>query len=355
MSAFSRESPFYARIRERYSLNRPGSAKDTQHIVLDLSGSGLTYRAGDCVAILPTNDAELVERILNAIGATGDEEIVDTRRESRTALRSYLTHSAELGQVTKGLMRLVQREAVGHHVWDLLEESDSSPSPQELVDQLLPLMPRFYSIASAQSAVGDEIHLTVANFRYLSNAIERAGVCTHYLCEQAPLREAIIPIYLQPTRHFLLPKRGDSPIIMIGPGTGVAPFRAFLQERMATGATGGHWLFFGEWTRQCDFLYQEYWEEQVSKGSLRLSTAFSRDQAEKVYVQHRMWEERADLWNWLQQGAYLYVCGDAKRMAKDVEAMLLLIAEEQGNLPKGEGRTWVKELRRDGRYLRDVY
>jgi sulfite reductase (NADPH) flavoprotein alpha-component len=351
MNGFSRESPFYSKIRERYSLNRPGSAKETQHIVLDLSGSGLTYRAGDCVAVLPTNHSEPIDRILKAIGATGDEEVADVRRGSRTSLRAYLTHSAELAQVTKGLMRLVQQEASGHHVWDLLEASSHPPTPQDLVDQLKPLMPRFYSIASSQRAVGEEIHLTVANFRYLSNAIERAGVCTYYLCEQTPVGEPIVPIYLQPTRDFLLPERGEVPIIMIGPGTGIAPFRGFLQERLAAGATGGHWLFFGEWTRQCDFLYQEYWEEQVASGALRLSTAFSRDQPDKIYVQHRMWEERRDLWQWLQQGAYLYVCGDAKRMAKDVEAMLVLIAEEHGV----QGRAWVKELRREGRYLRDVY
>lgn len=351
MTTYSKESPFHAKIRERYSLNRPGSAKDTQHLVLDVTGSGLSYRAGDCVAILPTNHAETVDRVLTALGAGGEEEILDTRNACQTRLRAYLTHGAELSQVTKGLTRLLGCEATGHHVWDLLEESKRVPTPQELVAQLKPLLPRFYSIASSQRAVGHEVHLTVANFRYHSNAIERAGVCTHYLCEQAPLGEPIIPIYLQPTRHFLLPEEGSRPIVMIGPGTGIAPFRGFLQERLASGATGAHWLFFGDWTRQHDFLYEEYWEGLAQEGALRLSTAFSRDQPEKVYVQHRMWEERADLWHWLErEGAYLYVCGDAKRMAKDVETMLIAIAEEHG-----QGRDWVKELRKQGRYLRDVY
>lgn len=376
---YSRDTPFVASIKERTSLTGPGSQKNTQHLAIDLSGSGLEYRAGDCVAVLPANDPTTVERIVERLDATGEEEVFDRRGEKSSSLLDFLQKGADLAQVNPRLLRLIAERRAGgakqelitslleraderkrfqaeHHVWDLLAADHKAPiTPQELASTLAPLMPRYYSIASSRHLVGEEVHLTVANFRYLLNQIERRGVASHMLCERLPIGKPILPLYVQPTRHFLLPEEGDRPIIMIGPGTGIAPFRGFLQERQALGHTGKNWLFFGEWTEEHDFFYRPFWEERIAAGALRLSTAFSRDQQDKIYVQHRMWEARRDLWEWLEEGAALYVCGNASHMAKDVEKILLAIFEQCGALDIDGARAHLKKLRAEGRYLRDVY
>lgn len=367
---------FLATIKERYALTGPGSSKNTQHLTIDLAGSGLEYRAGDCVAVLPANDPATVERILDRLGASGDETVTDRRGEGPYSLLDFLKEQADLAQVNKSLLEMICAKRAGgvkqeliarlleggkerkqfqaeHHVWDLLAADRAAPiEPQELATTLSPLMPRFYSIASSQRFVGEEVHLTIANFRYMLGEVERRGVASHMLCERLPVGEPILPLRIYPTKHFLLPTDGDRPIIMIGPGTGIAPFRAFVQEREALGHTGKNWLFFGEWTQDQEFFYRSFWETQVNAGRLRLSTAFSRDQARKVYVQDRMWEERADLWGWLKEGAALYVCGNASHMAKDVEKKLLEIFADAG---ASDPRGYLKQLRLEGRYLRDVY
>jgi sulfite reductase (NADPH) flavoprotein alpha-component len=215
-------------------------------------------------------------------------------------------------------------------------------------------MPRFYSIASSPKVYADEIHLTVA---YSSAHVDGhliVGVGSHFLCEQAHIESTPIPLYIQPSNHFTLPTPTTS-IILIGPGTGIAPFRAFIQERLATQAEGHNWLFFGERNRATDFYYGDYWTALEAQGRLRLDTAFSRDQAEKIYVQHKMLENKKALWEWLQQGAHLYVCGDAERMAKDVDAALQQIVQEEGLLTEEEARKYLKTLRQEKRYLLDVY
>jgi sulfite reductase (NADPH) flavoprotein alpha-component len=213
-----------------------------------------------------------------------------------------------------------------------------------------------YSIASSKKYVGDELHLTVARVRYTIDGREKRGICSHFLCDLAAENVPTVPVYLQQTRDFRLPIDDKVPIIMIGPGTGVAPFRAFMQERISKNAhSGKNWLFFGERNRATDFFYEEYWTELVSSGILRLDTAFSRDQQEKVYVQNRMWDAKEEFWKWLQDGAIIYVCGDASHMAKDVDLCLHKIVESEGKLDATGARDYVKVLRHEKRYIRDVY
>jgi sulfite reductase (NADPH) flavoprotein alpha-component len=217
-------------------------------------------------------------------------------------------------------------------------------------------LPRFYSISSSQRCVGEEIHLTVAPLEYESNGHKRRGVCTHYLCQLVELHDPVIPIFVQSSHGFNLPQDLHIPLVMIGPGTGVAPFRAFMQERLLHHQSKGrHWLFFGEWNRDYDFFYEEDWLEFSKQGHLRLGLAFSRDQEQKVYVQHKMWEAGEELFQWLEEGAYLYVCGDAQRMAKDVEVALQSIIQEFGKKEAQAAKEYIKHLRQQKRYLRDVY
>lgn len=377
---YTRTHPFMATLRERYSLSSSASDKVTKHLVVDLKGSGIHYKVGDSLAIYPLNDAKIVSRLLTTLSATGDE-IVVSKSGDALPFRQFLNAKANLQHGGRSLLRLIadkqshdrKRAELEHlllpeskadftaylearHIWDLLEEhSDAVLTPQELAACVMPLLPRFYSIASSMAAVGEEAHLTVALTEYESNGQRRLGTASHYLCHEAPLHEAILPVYLQPSKDFTVPADVTAPLIMIGPGTGVAPYRGFLQERVVAGATGKHWLFFGERRQLSDFYYEDYWHELEARGHLRLSVAFSRDQAEKIYVQHRLEENGAELFQWLLDGAYLYVCGDAERMAKDVEQSLLRIIATHGAMSDAEAADFLKKLRKDKRYLRDVY
>lgn len=371
---FDKNNPFYATITERYSLCKAGSQKNTQHIVLNIQNSNITYDVGDSVAIFPINDARLVEKTLTAMNATGEEAITDKHGQT-TDLRTYLTEKANITDISRKLLSEVLKKTTDpeleaiekdhallkeyqntHEVWDLLEKHPQAKfTPEELCALFMPLLPRFYSIASSMKAVGDEIHLTVAFLNYYTRGHLRLGVCTHYLCNLAPINEAVVPMYVHPHKGFTLPANPETPIIMIGPGTGIAPYRAFMQERAQTGIKGINWLFFGEWHRAHNYFYEEYWEDLAKKDLLKLSLAFSRDQDHKIYVQHRMREEGAELFNWLQKGAVLYVCGDAHHMAKDVDAALLEIVQEHGKLPEEDAKNYIKDLRHNKRYLRDVY
>jgi sulfite reductase (NADPH) flavoprotein alpha-component len=219
----------------------------------------------------------------------------------------------------------------------------------------MPLLPRLYSIASAQEVVGNEAHLTVANLSYRTNHHIRRGVCTHYLCDLAPLGEKCVPVYHHPNRGFTLPDDPQAALIMIGPGTGIAPYRGFLQARIAHGHPGRNWLFFGEWNRATDFFYEDEWRAMQNRIPLRIDTAFSRDQEYKIYVQHRMLEQGAELFAWLEEGAYLFVCGDANHMAKDVDGALHQIVEKHGDRTPDDAKAYLKELKAAKRYLRDVY
>ena len=355
MTLFSKDNPFPARLKHREPLTAPDSDKQSHHVELDLTGSGLTYEPGDCVAILPTNTPDVVDRTLEALG--GDD-----------SLRPFLTHEANVSHISKGLLRLLATRIPHlapllernnrtqlkhfidqHEVWDLLETYGNPFTPQEICAKLTKLVPRYYSIASSMAEVGDEVHLTVRHVDYTSRDIRRLGVCTHLLCERAPL-DTTLPLYIHSADHFRLPEDDATPIIMIGPGTGVAPYRAFLQERLARGASGKNWLFFGEWTRSGHFFYEPLWQRLIDQNKLRLTTAFSRDQAHKVYVQDRMREHADEIFRWLEEGATLYVCGDAHSMAPAVEQTLLDIVA-----PHADPKSYLKSLRQTGRYLKDVY
>ncbi|MDE3045107.1 MAG: sulfite reductase [Verrucomicrobiota bacterium] len=371
----SKTNPFIAKIKERFLLNKPGSTKRTFHISLDLGQDHFPFQVGDSIAVLPMNDPALIEKILRYFHATGEESIFDTRSNRTLSLREILLFKANLAKCTSSLLKLLrERGASGleeflipenkhlltellatHQLIDLLHLFPAPITPQELCAILLPLMPRFYSIASSPKVFPQEIHLTVAFLTYPVLGGTRQGVGSHFLCEYAQPQETSIPIYLQPSNGFTLPADPEAPIILIGPGTGIAPFRAFLQERLALQHKGRNWLIFGERNRATDFYYSDYWLELERQQRLRLSLAFSRDTAEKTYVQHRLWEERETLWKWLQEGAYLYVCGDAEKMAKDVDLTLQRIARECGHLPEDKAREYLKSLRHSRHYLQDVY
>lgn len=380
-SAYSASSPFYASLRERSYLTDPGSPGATLHLILDLHQEDLTYQVGDSVGILPCHDPILVEKTIHAMKASGEEIVRDRSRASSYSFQSFLSEKADITEIQRTLAQCVasrqtdpgkkkqiefvlQREqkeawkeyASSREVWDfLMENAEVSLTPQELCDLLLPLRPRFYSIASSPRAVGSELHLTVAAVEYESNGSLRRGTCTHFLCSLAPLNQRKIPLYIQPAHGFHLPADPHADLIMVGPGTGVAPFRAFMQERIHRGDQGKNWLFFGECYRDKDFFYEKEWLLLEQQRQLRLDLAFSRDQQEKIYVQHRMREKGKDLFAWLEAGAYFFVCGDAQAMAKEVEAALQQIIEEHGKRDAAAARAYIKALRQSGRYQRDVY
>ncbi|MES2273411.1 MAG: sulfite reductase [Chlamydiota bacterium] len=370
---YSRTHPYLSRIKERFLLTAPHSTKKTYHIALNIEGSGISFKVGDSIAVLPSNDPAYVEQIIACIGCVQEEEIFIASTNSKCTLREFLTTRANIAKVNTSFFKLLCEKGTPsdlllpekkaelteflhtHTLLDLLKLYPVPISPSELAKSLMPLMPRFYSIASSPKIYPNEIHLTVAHVSYESNGQTRFGVGTHFLCDRAVLEGTPIPIYIQPSHNFTLPSDPAASMILIGPGTGIAPFRAFLQERLATAAPGRNWLFFGERNRASDFYYQEFWTELEKQGRLRLDLAFSRDSAQKVYVQHKMLENKKSLWDWLQNGSYLYVCGDAEQMAKDVDAALQQIAREVGGMNEEDARKYIRSLRTEKRYLLDVY
>jgi len=381
MSIFSKSHPYLATIKERCLLSKPGSTKETYHISLDLKDSGITFRVGDSIGVFAQNDPVLVQHLIEAMQAKGTELIEDPRSKEIMTLRDFLSQKANLSRLNSSFLKLLysherfddKKNQLGnllreenrallkeylssHDPLDVLREYREANAPlQELCSQFGPLLPRFYSVASSQRVHPHEVHLTVALFTYTHLEEKRFGVASHFLCRLAEENKTPIPIYVQPAHSFTLPEDPNAPIIMIGPGTGIAPFRGFLQERMSRMAKGKNWLFFGERNREFDFSYEDFWNSLIANQFLRMDVAFSRDQQEKIYVQHRMQEHAKDLWKWLQEGAHVFVCGDAQRMAKDVESALHQIACEQGNLNPEEGKQFIKNLRAQKRYLLDVY
>lgn len=375
-SAHDRKNPFRAPLLKCEPLNRGRSAKDVRLVAFSLRGSGLRYEAGDALGVYPENCPDMVEALLGAMGARGDEWVplpngghghafealathyVVTKVDDdfATLLATHATDPAEAAT----LRTLVEDDPEGvpanWDVLDLLEQFPSARAPlAEMIGALAPLQPRLYSISSSLKATPDEVHLTVGVVRYEQGGRARKGVASNFLADTLrPRQKAGVFVHHSP--GFRLPKDGDTPVIMIGPGTGIAPFRAFLQDRAADGAKGRNWLFFGDQRRETDYLYRDEIEGYHSGGLLtRLDLAFSRDQAEKVYVQHRMREKAADLWAWLEEGAHVYVCGDAKRMALDVDHALHEIVAAQGGLGPDGAKDYVKALSKAGRYQRDVY
>lgn len=346
---YSRTHPYISSIQERKLLSGPGSTKKTYHIVLE--AKELKFKVGDSIGVIPTNDPNTVDQIIDQLHATGAEPIFDPRTNATHSFRDILLHKANISKVS--FHKLFRVDKTTTPLIELVKHYQ--PHPSELCKVLLPLLPRFYSIASSSKVYPNEVHLTVAHTSFLFENKTYFGVGSHFLCETALLSSTPIPIYVQPSNHFTLPEDPNIPIILIGPGTGVAPFRAFLQERIATQAPGLNWLFFGERNSLSDFYYGEFWLDLEKQGRLRLDTAFSRDQPEKIYVQHKILERKKSLWDWIQKGSVIYVCGDAEKMAKDVDLALQQVFREEGHLSEEDARIALKQLRLGKRYLLDVY
>ena len=381
LSAYTKDNPLPAKLLENRVLNKDGSSKDTRHLVVDIAGSGLTYHVGDSLGIFASNRPQIVEELIELMGFTGNEPVIPQRMTAAISLREALTNKLSLAGPTKKILEtfaaktadpkeqaqlasllaadaaeareafLEQREYI-----DLIEEFPGVKlGAQELVDHLRRLMPRLYSIASSPVLHPSQVHLIVAPVRYESNGRRRYGVCSTFLADRVTRRKTSIPVFVAES-HFGLPEDSTKDIIMVGPGTGVAPFRAFTQERVATQATGRNWLFFGDQHEATDYLYADEWATLLTAGKLaRVDLAFSRDQARKVYVQDRMREAAAELWSWIKGGAHFYVCGDAHRMAKDVDLALHQIISEQGSLDVAQAAEYVKLMKKEKRYQRDVY
>jgi sulfite reductase (NADPH) flavoprotein alpha-component len=373
-TAYDKRNPFQATIIENIVLTGRGSSKETRHIELALEGSGLSYQPGDALGIVAHNDPAVVAAVLEALGSTAEATITLKGQPAKLgdALRHYfeitvatprfLEHWAALSDAS-ALRELCQEDRAGervvflrgHHIVDILRQFPiPGLDPQRFLAGLRPLQPRLYSIACSLAVAPDEAHLTVAPVRYSLNGQPRAGVASVHLADRGPPGETM-PVYVQGNPHFRLPG-DDVPIIMIGAGTGVAPYRAFLQEREARGSSGRAWLFFGERNFRTDFLYQIEWQGFLKDRVLtRMDVAFSRDESRKVYVQHRLLERARDVFAWLEEGAHVYVCGDAEHLAPDVHEALINLVAAEGRVGREAAEDYVRILQRDHRYQRDVY
>jgi len=372
--AHDKRNPFQAQIIDNIPVVGRHSTKETRHIEIDLAGSGLRYEPGDALGVVTANEPQVVAAVLEAAGLSTDAPLslkgdattlgqaLERHFEITAATPRFLEHWAKLSgssdlEALRAEDRASERTAFlyGHHVVDIVRKFPVGGLDAEtFVAGLRPLQPRLYSIASSMASVGDEVHLTLSPVRYSLHGEPRSGVASAHLADRAE-PGSTIPVYVQSNPHFRLPA-GDAPIIMIGAGTGVAPYRSFMQEREVQGAQGRSWLFFGERNFRSDFLYQTEWQTYLKDGVLtRMDVAFSRDKAGKVYVQHRMLERAADLFAWLEEGAHVYVCGDANAMAPDVHEALITIVAQQGGLQREAAEDYVRTLQRDHRYQRDVY
>ncbi|MDQ0889551.1 sulfite reductase (NADPH) flavoprotein alpha-component [Paenibacillus sp. V4I9] len=376
-SEYSRTNPFQAEVLENLNLNGRGSDRETRHIEISLEGSNLQYEPGDCLGIYPENHPRLVDELIEAMGWKAEELVTINKNGDKRSLREALLHNYEITVLTKPLLEQVAKLTSSNGLQELLaagREQDlktyingrdlldlvqdyslKGVSAGEFVAILRKMPARLYSIASSSKAFPDEVHVTVRTVRYETQGRERYGVCSVQLAERIKSGETL-PVYIQNNPNFKLPENSETPIIMIGPGTGVAPFRAFLGEREETGAEGKSWLFYGDQHFSTDFLYQIEWQKWLKDGVLtRMDVAFSRDTDQKVYVQHRMLEKSAELYKWLQEGAIVYVCGDEKKMAHDVHATLATIIEQEGGFSSEEAAEYLTRMQQQKRYQRDVY
>lgn len=379
---FTRQNPFLAEITGHECLTKPGSEKETRHFVVSLKGSGITYEPGDSLGAFAQNPPELVDEVIALLGLSADAPANNPKGKpttlKQTLLRDYILNRANRkflsglaervpqGEQRNCLMEIVDNSEVASEYIhsrdyvDILKQFDEATfdSPEEFVSQLSPITPRLYSIASSLAVHPEEAHLCISIVRYTTHGRAKKGLCSGYFADHTELFQKNIPVYVQESRSFRLPQDRTRDIIMVGPGTGIAPFRAFLEQRQLEGARGRNWLIFGEQHRTTDFLYGDEFTNQLKNGLLaRLDLAFSRDQAHKIYVQNRMLEAARELWTWLQGGAYFYVCGDAKRMAKDVHQALISIAQSEGALSPQAASDYVNVtlMKTESRYLRDVY
>ncbi|WP_069838735.1 assimilatory sulfite reductase (NADPH) flavoprotein subunit [Bacillus sp. F56] len=376
-SSYSRTNPFRAEVLENLNLNGRGSNKETRHVELSLEGSGLTYEPGDSLGVYPENDPELVELLLKEMNWDPEEIVTLNKQGDVRPLKEALISHYEITVLTKPLLEQAAQLTGSEELRELLAPGNEenakayiegrdlldlvrdygpfSVSAQQFVSILRKMPARLYSIASSLSANPDEVHLTIGAVRYDAHGRERKGVCS-ILCAERLQPGDTLPVYVQHNQNFKLPKDPETPIIMVGPGTGVAPFRSFMQEREETGAEGKAWMFFGDQHFVTDFLYQTEWQNWLKDGVLtKMDVAFSRDTEEKVYVQHRMLEQSAELFEWLQEGAAVYICGDEKHMAHDVHNTLLEIIEKEGNMSREEAEAYLADMQQQKRYQRDVY
>ena len=373
-SAYGKKRPFPAPLLKNVRLSREGSAKDVRHFEIGLAGSGLIYEVGDALGIYPSNCPQYVTDLLGVLGLDGEEAV--NAGGAEMPLRLALTHQFDITKPSNDLLAAVARRSpgsdlaalvaperkddlkkwlYGREVIDVLQQLAQPFAPAEFATLLKKLAPRLYSISSSLKAHPEEVHLTVGAVRYEAHGRMRKGVASTFLADLVG-DSGRAPVFVQPSHGFKPPTNGETPMIMVGPGTGIAPFRAFLEERRALGAPGRNWLFFGDQKRVTDYLYEETLEGWKQDGFLtRLDLAFSRDQAEKMYVQTRMIEAASELWSWLEAGAHFYVCGDASRMAKDVDAALHTIIEKAGGKSADDAKAYVAKLKTDKRYQRDVY
>jgi sulfite reductase (NADPH) flavoprotein alpha-component len=376
-TTFSRSNPFPANVLKNVNLNGTGSRKETRHIELSLKGSDLSYVPGDCLGIIPENDPELVASLLEEMKWDAELAVAINKQGDTLPLKEALTTHFEITLLTKKMIQqaveLTENEELrnlasdenisqlkeyidGRDFLDLLRDFGPwKASAQEIVSLLRKMPPRLYSIASSITANPEEVHLTIGAVRYTTHGRERKGVCS-VLCAERLQEGDTLPIFIQPNKHFNLPESGEKDIIMVGPGTGIAPFRSFIQERAVKEAPGRSWLFFGDQNSASDFLYQDELEKYQKDGVLtRLDTAFSRDTDQKVYVQHKMLENSKELFEWLENGAYFYICGDKQYMAKDVHNTLIDIIEKEGALTREAAEAYLNDMQEQGRYQRDVY
>ena len=426
MSDWSAKNPYSSNLTENFVLNGEGSRKETRHIVFDLGDSGLQYKAGDALGVIPRCPPELAEDVLASCGFSGDEE-VDTHL-GPCGLRQALTERYEIHRISKKWIeqlgprlssgaadieiRIVHRQrtssrdgsvlidwngsgaeddvpvgyveigsasdpaetlwaeltgdskAMEDYIWSrdyidgLADFGHIGFTPQQLVDGMDRLKPRLYSIASSPDFEPGMVHLTVAIVRYNHHDRDRAGLCTGFMADHCEVGETDIGVFMSPTRSFVLPEDRSTDIIMVGPGTGIAPFRAFLQQRQMEGDSGRNWLFFGDWTEEGEYLYRDEMEEWRENGLIdRHDLAWSRAGPEKVYVQHLMEQHGEEIWNWIDGGAYFYVCGDKNYMARDVHSTLIGICSEYGGMSEEEAKEFVESglMKTEKRYLRDVY
>ncbi len=376
-STYNRTKPFHAEVLENLNLNARGSNKETRHLELSLEGSGLTFEPGDSLGIYPENDSTLVAMLLEELRWDSEVRVMVNKQGDTHPLKEALLSYYEITNLTKPLLEKAAklseknnlRELVsagneekvkayleGRDLLDLVR--DYGPwvgEAQEFVSILRKMPARLYSIASSLSANPDEVHLTIGAVRYDAHGRERNGVCS-ILCAERLNPGDTLPIYIQQNENFKLPNNPDTPIIMVGPGTGVAPFRSFMQEVEERGADGKSWMFFGDQHFVTDFLYQTEWQKWLKDGVLtKMDVAFSRDTEEKVYVQHRLFEHSKELFSWLQEGAVVYICGDEKNMAQDVHNTLLEIIEKEGDMSREEAQAYLADMQQQKRYQRDVY
>lgn len=374
------KNPFIAKVKKAYDLSGPGAPKNTRHYEIDLSGGQLEYTPGDSLAVQPQNDPALVDDMLKVLGFSGEELVTHPKNAAvQVPIRQALIEGSLITEVDNKLIKAIiektngqtlladmftpeTKQALKDYLWGrfvidlLIENPDAKFEPAEFMATLKKLNIRLYSISSSQKANPEEVHLTIATVKYTSHGRERGGVASTFLAERIT-PETLIPVFVNHGKGFRLPEpEEETPVIMVGPGTGIAPFRAFLQERKATSAKGKAWLFFGEVSSNTCYFYKDEFEAYLADGTLtNLTTAWSRDQAEKIYVQHKLLENSKEIFAWLEQGAIFYVCGDASRMAVDVDKALHTIIEQEGGKTPEEAVEYMTAFKEAKRYRRDVY